>query len=240
MMNKQLKLYFGISLGSIVIAIGFLSWLKENQVLSEPGLNYTATDDPVKVSLSLPTEVLNYEFKEVEIADLTLETLPADTSIGKALYTRGNQQILIQCVMMGSDRTSIHQPQYCLVGSGWTIDEQEETTIPVYMPERVEMPVMKLTSTKMIMDNQGNEIPYRGIMTYWFVSEDLLTARHWERMWWMAKGMLTSGKLQRWAYVACIIYCPPGYEDVAYKDLETFVSAAIPQFQKTVPRPRSD
>jgi len=43
---------------------------------------------------------------------------------------------------MGSDRSTIHKPQFCLKGQGWTIDDSKsfETTIPMQHPNRTSCP----------------------------------------------------------------------------------------------------
>jgi hypothetical protein len=66
---------------------------------------------------------------------------------------------------------------------------------------------------------------------------DEYTARHWQRMWWMARDLLTKGVLQRWAAVSVLASCAPGQEDATYERMKTFIRAAAPEFQ-LVPRPR--
>ena len=43
----------------------------------------------------------------------------------------GRREVILQCrlsvVLMGTDHTSIHQPQYCLYGQGWTVTNTERS-----------------------------------------------------------------------------------------------------------------
>src|SRR5208337_3763291 len=51
--------------------------------------------------------------------------LPPDTGYSTKLYVSRegpNRQVLLSIVLSGRDRTSIHRPELCLVGQGWTID----------------------------------------------------------------------------------------------------------------------
>ena len=48
-----------------------------------------------------------------------------------------------------------------------------------------------------------------GVYVFWFVADNAYTARHGQRMWWMAREMMRTGVLQRWAYVSCFAACPP-------------------------------
>ncbi|HVV00492.1 MAG TPA: hypothetical protein VHH88_03965, partial [Verrucomicrobiae bacterium] len=49
----------------------------------------------------------------------------------------------------------------------------------------------------------------------------------------MAKQMLLTGVLQRWAYVMCFSACPPGQESATVDRMKKFIAAAAPQFQLT-------
>ena len=50
-------------------------------------------------------------------------------------------------------------------------------------------------------------------------------------MWSIAKDLLTTGVMQRWAYVICFTVCPLGQEDAAYDRLKDFIAASVPEFQ---------
>ena len=53
-----------------------------------------------------------------------------------------------------------------------------------------------------------------------------------ERLALMAKELLRTGTLQRWAYVACFAQCLPGEEDKAFARVKEFVAEAVPEFQR--------
>jgi hypothetical protein len=52
-------------------------------------------------------------------------------------------------------------------------------------------------------------------------------------MWQMAKHLLRTGELQRWAYVSVFAVCAPGQEDAAFERIKRFIAAAVPEFQLT-------
>jgi hypothetical protein len=132
-------------------------------------------------------------------------------------------------VLMGTDRTSIHQPQYCLAGAGWHIEESELDTIPVDHPRSYDLPINKLTAGRVASD--GSNV--RGIYVYWFVAQNRLTAEHGQRMLDMGLDMLRTGVLQRWAYVSCFSVCRPGQEQASYARIKELITAAVPEFQLT-------
>ncbi len=214
---------------------GVILRLQAAQRLGNPGLKTSPLPDSQNLLVELPANVPGHESRAVPISESELGALPKDTSFGRRIYRAPDGfEVLSTAVLMGSDRTSIHQPQFCLVGQGLRIDEQQETRIPILEPSPYDLPVMKITSTKIIQQD-GRETVVRGIYVYWFVAENRVTAQHHQRMWWMAGELLRSGVLQRWAYVSFFALCAPGQEDATYARLETLISRAVPLFQTAPP-----
>jgi hypothetical protein len=188
-------------------------------------------------SVFLPSRVLDYISESIPVERVVLNTLPADTLFGNRVYRRaGNSELNCQIVLMGSDRSSIHRPQHCLPGSGFTIVSQERTSIPISTPVRYDLPVEKLTLRRNLRLADGEQQRQAGVFVYWLVADNLLTADNQQRMWEISKEMLRSGTLQRWAYVICFAPCPPGREESVYEQIKEFVQAAVPEFQIT-PKP---
>jgi hypothetical protein len=90
---------------------------------------------------------------------------------------------------------------------------------------------MKLTASKLVRFGDGREVKLYCYYVYWFVADQHLTAEHGERMWWMAKELLRSGTLQRWAYVSCLSHFLPGQETATYERIRRFISTVAPDFQ---------
>jgi hypothetical protein len=208
---------------------GLLYWLKSNQKLGTPG-----------VRLELPVNILDYQSVAAEITPLERTNLPPDTSFARRQYYRvtngvTNNYIQLGIVLMGTDRTSIHKPEYCLTGQGWRIDQSEELAISMPRPLPYNLPVMRIISNSLRRfpqpDGSFKDIALKGLYVYWFVDENRLTARHRQRMWWMAEDLLKTGVLHRWAYVSCFAVCLPGQEESAYQEVSRFITAAVPEFQ---------
>jgi hypothetical protein len=219
-----------VTVGLIVLAAGFLSYWKNNQRLGKPGVQIIELDDKGKLAMAFPETVLAYGSEEVVVPDVVINTLPSDTTIGMRLYRGGDGfEMQLTGVMMGTDRTSLHQPQFCLTGAGFNIKETVLDTIKIESEESYELPVMILKSEKELLGRM-----YTGYYIYWFVADGLATAKHGERMWWMAKELFTTGELQRWAYISCLAVCDPRNEEVTLSRMKSFLVNAIPRFQ---PRP---
>lgn len=244
-MRRQSVAILAVVLALVGGVAALLGYWRHVQKLGLPGLKIVAEpihDPDGKVvgthSVPLPRDVLNYESSPLPVTPLELGWLPADTTYGRRHYRAPDGfQIAVSVVVMGTDRTSIHKPQYCLAGQGWRIDRTERDTVRVTRPHAYDLPVLKLTCTGTQKTAAGQEVPARGIYTYWFVADGRLTADHLQRMWWMAEELMRNGTLQRWAYVTCFAVCPPGQEDAAYARVKEFIAASVPKFQITTGRP---
>jgi hypothetical protein len=246
-MNRRVVQISAASL--LVIAAGaiFLARWQQRLQLGIPGVQ--VVNEPIygigtgaetntflisKSSIYLPPRVLDFESEATPVAHKVLEWLPRDTTYGQRLYRdKDGFGIQVNVVLMGKDRTSIHQPQYCLSSQGWSTRSQELTSILLKEPVEYELPVMKMTTGVTYKNSKGEPQAAAGVFVYWFVADKELTARHGERMWWMARDLLRTGVLQRWAYVTCFSLCAPGEEERTYARMCQFIAAAVPEFQLT-------
>jgi hypothetical protein len=233
-MNKQNITMLVVALALIGGAALGMQRLKTHQKLGAPGVNTAAIPGSARLNIPLPEKVLDYDSVIVPTDKGVLSGLPSDTSFGQRYYTDGtrNDGIQMNVVLMGTDRTSIHKPQFCLTGSGWNIDGAESSldTIRIGRPYPYDLPVMKLSTTGG-MKKDGETVKVRGIFVYWFVADHDLTASHETRMWNSATHLLRTGELERWAYVFCFARCFPGEEAATYSRLKKFINAAAPEFQ---------
>lgn len=242
-MNRQKIIFAVVALIMIGASSGLLLRMKAKQHLGKPGVKTEALPGSQNLHVLLPEWVLTYDSMERPQDAIVTNVLPADTSYGDRIYVNAgnsNDWFRLSVVLMGTDRTSIHKPQYCLEGAGWRIEHPAtaELKIPITRPHPYELPVIKILSTSQVRGADGRPTTYRGIYVYWFVADDALSGDKsgMERMWWMAKHLLKTGELQRWAYVSCLAVCQPGEEDATFEQMKKFIAAAVPQFQ-LVPRP---
>jgi hypothetical protein len=236
-MNRQMLVSSIIVLTLIGAGGAVLNRGRTHKTLSPPGVTSHPLPGSIRVQVDLPEKVLDYESKWFDVDNVTLGTLPKDTSFGQRRYKAPDGFVLdLRVVLMGTDRTSMHKPQICLTGLGWHIDDlaSAETKVQVDRPQSYDLPVVKLVANA--VDDQNR--PYRAIYVYWYVADDALSASALglQRMWWMATKLLRTGVLQRWAYVSCLAECPPGQENATFGRMKQFIAASVPQFQ-LYPRP---
>ena len=190
-------------------------------------------------AVALPVKVFDCTSKTMEMAEDELELLPDDTTFGRRIYTlQDDTQIQTTVVLMGKDRTSIHKPEYCLPGQGFTIDKREVVNIPIQKPYPYDLPVMRLTISNTVNRN-NREVQVGGVYIYWFVADGKLATHHLDRMWMMTKGLLSEGVLQRWAYVTYFAICQPGDEEATFDRMAKFIAESVPKFQITTGPPKS-
>ena len=230
----------------VALTAALLHRVQSNYVLGKPGLKLVnvptyneETNIVSAISAYLPEEVGEYVSTRVEpVTTVEQGMRPPDTVYGRRVYTAADRfQALISVVVMGTDRTSIHKPQYCLVGQGHQIVSSEVISIPISKPHPYELKVMKLT-TRSERRVGSDKVPVSGVFLYWFVADGHLTPDHGDRMWLMVKELITTGLLQRWAYVAYFANCPPGNEAALTERLTKFVAESVPEFQLTAGEPK--
>jgi hypothetical protein len=220
-------------------AVG-LSRLQALQRLGTPGVKlveqFVYREDGQTIgtnSVALPERVLNFESKEQPIAKVVWDWLPKDTTYAQRLYQAPDGfWTMANVVLMGTDRTSIHDPKYCLAGQGFQTLKEEFDSVPIQEPHAYSLPVYKWTVRREAMTPEGAKVPQSALYVFWFVADEQLTANHKERMWWMARDLVTRGVLQRWAYVSCFSACAPGQEEATYARMREWIAAAVPHFQR--------
>lgn len=246
-MKNRAKLAGGAALTLMALAAFGLTQLQTLQRLGTPGVKVVAHDvsgeGGVRIgtnSVPLPEKVLNYDSTELPIAKVVSDWLPKDTTYAQRLYRAADGfELVVNAVLMGTDRTSIHKPEYCLAGQGFHTEKIERVKIPIEGPTPYLLPVQKWTVTREATLEGGAKVRHAGVYAFWFVADQQLTDDHNERMKWMMRDLLTKGVLQRWAYVSCYAICPIGQEEATYDRMRLWIANAVPTFQVgPVPRVR--
>jgi len=212
-----------------------LNRIKNGQTVEEPGVKVGQcqifdenTNLMSNQGVLLPDTILNAIGQTMPISSKEFTVLPNDTTFGRKRYTFPDGfEVTMSVVLMKSDRSSIHQPQVCLVCQGWSIDKSEVIHIKIDRPYPYELSATKM-STSISLKNQGD---LHGIYIYWFVSKDKLAAGHFERFWSMLKSSFLKGAWQRWAYISCFATCAPGDEEITFQRMKAIIAASVPEFQ---------
>lgn len=231
-------LCLGLMLGTVLIlrrVHGFQHLGKPGVKVVEAQLTNEIGELAATNSVFLPDEVLDFSSRSLPIMREELNWLPPDTTYGRRLYVSRDDSFRIQVssILMGSDRTSIHKPEYCLPGQGFQIQKRSQQEIQIDRPYRYALPVTRLDAFKEIKQPDGSVQSASAVYVYWFLSDSRLSNDHLERMWWLAVDLVRTGELQRWAYMSCLTICRPGDEDACYERIEKFIQNVVPEVHLT-------
>ena len=231
-MKHQKWLVFVVALGLMAGTAGALTWLRANQKLGKPGIKAMAIPGSVMMKIELPERVLDFTSTNMPEPEVVVGYLPKDTSYAGRLYTAPDGlQINSTIILMGADRTSIHKPDYCLPGQGWSINEKTVVNIPVAGPQNYQLPVAKWIVGNVYQTPDGQKHEVSGLYVFWFVADGEQTADNYQRMWWLGRDLLRTGVLQRWAYVSFFSVCAPGQEDATFERMKKLIAVTVPEFQ---------
>jgi hypothetical protein len=234
-----------LALGLVGTAGWFLSGMHGLQQLGKPGVKLVQRavfDENGSIvasnAIEFPIELPGYVGTNLPLGRIELDWLPKDTTYGRTGY-RGTDgfHMVFSGVLMGTDRTSIHKPEYCLTGQGFRVESQQEMLITIKEPVPYQLPVMKMVTTRETKMPDGSVDRLRALYVYWFVADGRLSADHNKRMISMAWDLVRTGVMQRWAYISCLSYCEVGEEDKLFARMSELIAATVPHFQLTTGTP---
>ena len=234
---------FVVALGMMAATAGWLKELRGRHVLGRPGVRVDRVaiyDDKTNMvstqSVVLPAKVLGIPSWPLPVSTSEVKGLPGDTTFGRRYYRDPGSDFGVQLsvVLMGTDHTSIHQPQYCLYAQDWNITSNEQINLRMERPFAYDLPARKLIASRQ-MQKSGRMV--NCIYVYWFVSGDKITSEEGSRLWSMWKTVLQKGAIERWAYISYFVTCLPGTEQATFERLERFIRASAPEFQLVTGKP---
>ena len=206
---------------------------KVPQKLGPPGVKARPVPGDARWAIDLPEKVLDFTSKSLSLDTNSLQMLPKDTSFAQRIYLRPDSAPIVSSViLMGTDRTSIHKAQYCLQGQGMHIEQMTRETIHMDQPQPYDLPVIKIVGREKLSQN-GQTATISCVYVYWYVTDGQLSNDEsgFGRMWSMAKQLMLTGVLQRWAYVRYYSLCEPGQEDATFAQIKRLIAATVPQYQ---------
>jgi EpsI family protein len=158
------------------------------------------------------------------------QILPPDTGFSRIEYaaSREAHHVLVSLVLSGRDRTSIHRPELCLVGQGWTIVGR--TTRDFEYPGKAPFPGTVLHLEQRVNSPRG-PVVVPNLVAYWFVGGDEVVATHWQRLAYDAFNRVLHARADRWAYVLVETDATDG-EAAAIVRIQGVLNETLPAFQK--------
>lgn len=205
----------------------FLSHLQRLPARGQVGVRLAADGvNPAELPAFLGTEWIG---RRTEVSAVERELLPPDTGYSRKLYVAvadPRRQVLLSIVLSGRDRTSIHRPELCLVGQGWTIAERTRHRFAA----GAGVPATLLRVHREVQTPRGRAVVPQ-LVAYWFLHGDGVVATHGERMWRDACSRVLRGRADRWAYVLMQTDAVEG-EPAALARMEAVLAATWPDFAR--------
>jgi hypothetical protein len=231
-MKNQKWLMLLIALALMAGTVGALTRLKANQRLGQPGIKATPIPGSVMMQIDLPERVLDFTSTNVPESEVELGYFPKDTSYARRLYHAADDfWATATIVLMGEDRTSIHRPDYCLPGQGWTIGSKTAVNIPIGGEHPYALPVLKWVTHNSFQTPDGRKQEVSGVYVFWFVADNEQTPNYVQFQYYLLRDLLFTGRLQRWAYISYFTVCAPGGEDATFARMEKLIAASVPEYQ---------
>ena len=190
------------------------------------------------VFMELPSKVSNYWGFHMDPTPAEVNGLPPDTEFVRKEYeSPEGDRIMCSIVLSGANKRSIHRPEACLPGQGWTIKSGEVLPIELSTGQKIE--VMNLTLARPVELPDGKKKTLNSYYFYWFVGHDRTTPSHKSRIFFTSWDRVFKQENHRWAY--CIIHSkvtqgwglPERDATQTLELMKKFAGQIIPTFQKS-------
>ncbi len=188
--------------------------------------------------VSLPTAIgIDWSGQPADVTPIERETLPGDTGYSRKLYVSlldRRQQVFLSIVLSGRDRTSIHRPEICLVGQGWSITGQTAHAFSRPDTKTVLVPATVLRIEREYTTRDGRKVKIPGLFAYWFVGADKIVPTNTARVMYSSFDRLRHLEAHRWAYVLAQTTAIDG-EEAALARIQSVLNGTLPVFQEPLP-----
>lgn len=211
----------------VAVTAGLVSWATTRlDVLplgARPGVRIDAAGvNPVDLPAFLGSEWIG---RRAEVTAVERNLLPADTGYARRTYVElahPENEVLLSVVLSGRDRTSIHRPELCLVGQGWTIVGRFEHRFTLPRGRPLPMTVLRIVHEDRAA--AGQPAVERGLLVYSFVGDGEIEPTYRGMLWRGALDRLRRLRASRWAYVLAQTHTADS-EEAALARLSTVLGA---------------
>jgi len=152
------------------------------------------------VTMELPDFLGNYIGLDQEVSLAERQILPGDTEfVRKTYHNPQGDQILCSIVLAGGEKRSIHRPQVCLPGQGWTI--KSETVRSVVLDDGRKIEFMDLALARELEVGPDLKKTIKSHYFYFYVGKETITPHAKLRVFLTSWDRIVHGLNHRWAYV---------------------------------------
>lgn len=223
-------------LAVIAIAVGEMVFLHHLSVLPPRGTAGVLLASDGRNPVELPSYLgIEWTGERQQVTAVEREILPADTGFSRKLYFSHRdptKRVFLSIVLSGRDRTSIHRPELCLVGQGWTIDDSgsHHFVYPGHSEAGFAATLLRVRRESLTPAGKTS-IPQ--LVAYWFVGGDTVAATHGARFVRDAWNRVAHAQADRWAYVLLQTDATDG-EAAALARMQAVLDGTLPTFQRPI------
>jgi hypothetical protein len=200
-----------------------------------------STGDETGVVMDLPDTIGSLEGVKGEISQAELAILPPDTEFARKTYAPfivpnddSINRILCSIVLSGREKRSIHRPERCLPGQGWTVIDSRVIDVPLASGHPLKVTALHLrrpvlNGTRML----------ESWYLYWYVGRKVSTPYSAVRVLLTNWDLIVHRTNQRWAYVIVSKPITAGFETSGLNSAQTlqqlkdFIRVSVPYFVKS-------
>jgi hypothetical protein len=198
----------------------------------------------VGVNMDLPSDIDGLEGIPIPVSQAEKEILPPDTEFAGKAYGSYNlpasdwpDRIVCKIVLSGREKQSIHRPERCLPGQGWTVTDSRVIDVPLESGHLLQVTALVLTRPVTLKDGSTRQL--KQCFFYWYVGRKVSTPYSFVRVLLTNWDLIVHRSNQRWSYVICAAYVtdslfPEGRtQEQATAALKDFIRIAVPTFVKS-------
>lgn len=162
--GRRVMLHSIAALGLAAAGIGICAMTNVTPTLADPG-----------VVLKLPLQLGRYQGTPHDMTAVERNILDEGVELVRNVYVSPDQHMLMATVIQsGYGKRTLHRPEVCLPGQGWTITDRTPIDIQLASGARV-----KATMLRMFREHEkapGQRVRTRAIGCYWYIGSDGTTS----------------------------------------------------------------
>jgi hypothetical protein len=129
-----------------------------------PMLPMVAAEDRLK---SMPLTGAEFACEEIQLSAADQEFLAGAKAIQRIVRPRRGSPIMLTVIDGSGNRHAVHDPNYCLAGSGWSVRSQKEWAMPSGQANWITMEKDGVTMEALWFFDDG-EGQFTSAQTYWW------------------------------------------------------------------------
>lgn len=195
--RRQIWLHTGVVVAFALLTLGVCQMTDTRYLVANAG-----------VRVELPLEIGTYQGRELEVMALEKKLLDEGVKLARTAYMNvQGRQIIASVILSGMIKRSLHRPEVCLPGQGWTIAESRPTQVSLKDGASFDATMLRIFVDKMGEDGRRKRM--RGVNIYWYVgSDDTTCASHYEHVFVTYRDAIFRNVNHRWAMVSIFIPIP--------------------------------